>query len=385
VLFRRVVVGVDFEDASLVAARWVNRYLAHEAELVLAFVREAPTLPSFVRTSAARVRGWSADEAHAIRRSLLSLAELLSPGRARVELREGVTSDELARLAAEVGADLICVGRGRRWRGSARFGATTPQRLLMRSRVPVLVVAGARPALPESVLAAIDERPGGEAVPRVAVRVAAALEARLDALHVLEPDVVQQLQARVRSTLPRHGAVERDDAQRRALTGSIALGAGLDSATSAACEDARSAADAWASRLLDASGAPRRLSTSVLRIGDPAQQLLAHARRAGTGLIVVGRGGDASHERVPEGARPLGSTTRAVLWMTTCPVLVVPPDVHQSDATSPLNECGARGRPAALVRALRAPAGPRSGPGTDPSPLPPAARRRREAGPGDAA
>jgi nucleotide-binding universal stress UspA family protein len=47
---RKIVVGVDFTDASLAAARWAATHFAPDAEIVLAHVVPSVRVPSFLRT-----------------------------------------------------------------------------------------------------------------------------------------------------------------------------------------------------------------------------------------------------------------------------------------------------------------------------------------------
>ena len=51
-LFRRIVIGVDFSTASLHAVRWVATRFAPRATLYLAHVIPRPHVPTFLRTHA---------------------------------------------------------------------------------------------------------------------------------------------------------------------------------------------------------------------------------------------------------------------------------------------------------------------------------------------
>lgn len=44
---RRIVVGVDFREPSVAAARWTARELAPDAEIVLLHVVDVPRPPAF--------------------------------------------------------------------------------------------------------------------------------------------------------------------------------------------------------------------------------------------------------------------------------------------------------------------------------------------------
>jgi len=70
--------------------------------------------------------------------------------------------------------------------------------------------------------------------------------------------------------------------------------------------------------------AVRRIEREVLRAADPAEALVALTASAST--LVVGSSSDS-----PTGSGTLGTTTRAILGRTRCPVLVVP--YHRLSAT----------------------------------------------------
>ncbi len=295
--FRRVVIGVDFTEASLAAARWAGLQLAPRAEIVLVHALPAPDAPPYLR----RHLRPDADVARALvpvfDGALRGLASVIGKARTRVRVAAGAPADVLAAAAHACDADLVCVGRGSRRRGSARFGATTAHRLLARTRVPTVVVPAGRHDVPARLLAAFDARAGGEEIVRVACGLAAAFEARVDALHVIGDDV--RALARTAPSAP-------------------------DDATDAPW--LRPAARAWVARALDAAGALPSRATPVIRVGDPGEQIVAQLAASDVDLVIVGRGGDRSHAALPAGALPVGSTTRLVTWAAACPVLVLPPD-----------------------------------------------------------
>src|SRR5689334_2366859 len=128
--YRRVVVGVDFTDPSLSAARWVARRFAPDAEVVLVHALPGPDTPSYLRPFLSPAVELSAAVAPVFYGGLRGLAGLIGAGRAHVYMAVGHPADVLARAAQQFDADVVCVGRGARRRGSARFGSTTAMRLL---------------------------------------------------------------------------------------------------------------------------------------------------------------------------------------------------------------------------------------------------------------
>ncbi|MEP7346194.1 MAG: universal stress protein, partial [Gemmatimonadaceae bacterium] len=254
-------------------------------------VLEEPEVLSFLRPHMPPIPDQPAVVSPALRGGLRGLAKLLGAGRARTEILSGDPAEVLALAAAQVGADLICVGTGPHRRGSARFGATTPHRLLARAAVPVLVAPRVQLGVPGRILVPFDHRATGTTALQTAARLAAAYEAKLDALYVIETD------------LPRPGRK------------------GEGRMTDIPFADV---ARRWATAQVDDLGLPSHRRASFVHSGDAGQQIVAHACRCGTDLIVMGPGGNASAVPGCTEARHVGSTTRFVIWAAPCPVLALP-------------------------------------------------------------
>jgi len=82
-------------------------------------------------------------------------------------------------------------------------------------------------------------------------------------------------------------------------------------------EEFREDTNRWMERLLQTGLSVERVSSEVA-FGEPGNEILAAARRLGSGLIVMGRRGAGRIRRAL-----LGSVTNEVLRGTGCPVLVV--------------------------------------------------------------
>ena len=138
------------------------------------------------------------------------------------------------------------------------------------------------------ILAAVDDAPGSLRAARVATTIAAATQARLRVVSVIQ-----------------------DGAFLRALSQASSVPKGD--------ERMRGAADALL-RHVAAIAAEAGVSVeTVVRDGDPGQQIVAEAVRWRTDLVVVGR---CEH---PGGSRlVLGRVTQHVLELVDVPVLVVP-------------------------------------------------------------
>jgi nucleotide-binding universal stress UspA family protein len=359
---RRVVVGVDFTDASLAAARWAASHFAPGAEVVLVHVAPGAGVPSFVRADLPSPPEIAAAVAPALYGALRGLAEFVDRDRTRVELVIGNPAEALAGLADEITADVICVGRGRRRRGGARFGATTPQRLLLRTRVPTLVVPASAPETPTRVVLGVDEHSGEGDVVEQAFRLAAALEASVDLLHVIAPGV-EHLVSGMRKAVDPMGGV----------SGPLALRALGEVGDGNERDWLQDRARTWVHALMEDAGSSAARSTPVIRWGDPGSEIIRHARRGAADLIIIGRGGGAAQPCLPGTLLPLGSTARLVTWAAPCPVLVLPLQVSPGVVPRPpAREPGQRTK--ANVIALRS---AQNGPSR---PLPPAARHERSVG-----
>lgn len=305
--WRRIIVGVDFSEASLAAARWIATDFAPDAELILVNVVPTPDVPAYLPSELSPSSdGDGSAIPSAIHGGLRGLAELIRAGRVRVRVSNGSPADALVRVATQCRADLICVGRGRRRRGSARFGATTSQRLLARNRLPTLIVPAARLTAPSRVIAAVDDRHNGRRVLDVGRVLGAAHEAHIDALHVIEKELLDYV-------VSQEPFKDRGAAEPYRIWGSPGgSGAWL-----------RSRARDWVVDELREVDAGIYGASATVQSGDAGQEIIRRARETNADLIVIGRGGAAAHDDVGTTV-PVGSTARMVAWAAPCPVLVLP-------------------------------------------------------------
>ena len=311
--FGKIVIGIDFSDASLAGARWVSNHLASRAELVLIHVVPLPRPPIYLHEHI----GLTIDERSTLvprlYRALRGFADLLSSDRVRVGIRSGVPWSALARVADDVKADLICVGRGPKRQGSSRFGATTPQRLLAISQVPVLVIPQGVVSKPGRVFAALSGRPGGERVIPIAKALATAWGSRLEAIHVIEADVHQF--SRTSTSTP--AAKDWIGTELVDRGGCI----GIDALDQSALH---TLAGEWLASTVSAAGATKS-DYRLIRIGDAGQELIKMAREnPGSSVMVLGRVAESLPTPPSHAEYRCGSTTRMVLWAAPGPVFVVP-------------------------------------------------------------
>jgi nucleotide-binding universal stress UspA family protein len=297
--FQRIVVGVDFSSGSLNAVRWLAGTFAPGARIFVVHVIAQPSVPPFLRSHLAA--DLSEQEA-TLYPGLRAFAGFAGGDPADAIVAAGNPSVELARLATVLGADLICVGRSRRRSGSGRFGATTPQRLLAHTSIPMLIVPESACVVPGAVLAAVSDGRDATETLEVGAALAECWNVRLVALHALEPEVVAFARGMSR------GSSETADAR--------------------LCE----LANEWLAAFVAAHASSERRQ-AITRVGDAGEEVIAHAARTGAGMIVAGRRVRHHVNDVASGVAGVGSTTRLITWATSCPVLVLgsgAPDTHRS-------------------------------------------------------
>ena len=318
--FKKILIGIDFSDASLAGARWVADHLAPKADLVLVHVVSLPRPPIYLHEHIASTIDQRSTLVPRLYTALRGFADLLGHDRVRVGIRTGVPWSAIARVADEVKADLICVGRGNKRHGSSRFGATTPQRLLGVSHVPVLAIPQGVVTKPSRVLAALSGRPGGERVMSVAKSLASAWDSRLGAIHVVEADVRQDSRISTGASRPHLiGARPADDGR------SIGIDALDESAL-------RTLASQWLASTISEAGAIATDQPSI-RLGDAGQELITSARNEpGPSVVVMGRVGETLPKPPLRAQYRCGSTTRMVLWAAPGPILVLPLESSEAHA-----------------------------------------------------
>ena len=306
--FSRVVVALDFSDASTATAAWVAQHFAAGAELVFVHVLHVPTPPRFLEGRyPSRDRLVETARAGAELR-LRELTSLLATGLVWTEVRIGDPDEQIVRVATEYGADLIVIGRsaprGGLW---GRLG-TTAHRVLRRTTVPVLLAGEVRARAPSRLLVGLDDSDLTSPVLDWTGFLLERFHAEAVILHVVHP-----LEFDHTATL-QHGLLK-----------SAADAIDGDPVEEQPLRDAQ----AWLGGRLEerfGSSPVRKRMTPVAIEGLPADTLIAEASRRGAELIVLGSRGAGALQRFL-----LGSVAEAVLRDSKWPVLVVvrPDDVSE--------------------------------------------------------
>ena len=285
----RILVGVDFRQPSLAAARWAAAHFG-KCTIELAHVLPIPEVPAFLRPSMPalddRLRTAAASPLPALR----GFAGTLGAKNLSVQVRVGPPVDGLAEAAASFGAQLVVLGRktldGSRGR--------TLERLIRRLAVPALVVDSRVGESPRRILAAVDDGPIGRKVVGWAAALAQHFGAELTLLHSLSESLLAH------QWLWEERACESEPES---------LGKSSRWVTPT---------HEWLQRLSDDVGqAPR--GRTIVAVGAPGPVILNRARVGRADLIVVGRNG--AHAT---STADIGSATRLALRAAKVPILVVP-------------------------------------------------------------
>jgi nucleotide-binding universal stress UspA family protein len=299
----RVVVGIDFSEPSLRAARWVAQRFAPGAQLILVHVVHLPPARlSLADRSTRRERLIETARAGAELR-LRQLSDSIATGLVWIEVRVGQPSGEIVRVAEEYGADLIVVGRPEGREGGRGGVDTTAQRVLRRSKVPVLLARERTSAKlnvsDPQLLVAVDDSDMTTAVLAWGRSLAERLSVHATVLHALDGTHYSSVAtpadplAWAELYSPRYGppsvVTEVRDAER------------------------------WLSERVRAIDDGGRMTPVVIgRLTPPADVILAEAEQRDAELIVLGSRGAGTVSRLL-----FGSVAESVLLGASCPVLVV--------------------------------------------------------------
>ncbi|HEX6250464.1 MAG TPA: universal stress protein [Gemmatimonadaceae bacterium] len=281
-----VLVGIDFSEPSLEAARWVARHLARGAPLVLVHAVHVPQPPSFLRGLYPAVEPVVEDASQGAEVRLRELADGLGRD-ADVIVRTGHPDDTLRNVAQEIGAGILVVGargdRGGVWR---LFGSTAER--VARQAPCALLLARALPAGPmRTALVTVDDSDSAGSVLSWAAKFSGVEPERMVLLHVVS------------------GAV----------SGVVRMGAEASEAREAE-RKLREQAEEWLRGLAVSAGLAE--ATIEVRLGDAAMEILRAADRHAVDVVVVGQHG-AGHGMF------LGSTAEFVLRQGSGPVMLAAP------------------------------------------------------------
>ena len=289
-----LVIGMDFSDAAIAAARWTHEHIAPTAELVLVHVIDPPHQPLFARSklpSPEIVEHAARDFAEA---RLAELTRQLGAAGIRHEIRVGKPASVIPAMAAQLGADLVVVGPHGDRPNTAKFLGTTADRIVRLSPVPVLVATNPRPAPPRRLLVPVDDADNLLHLLDVARDLALRFDAELTLFHVISNAVYSHVASMSYATSPDEESARREIHQELEAEGRR-----------------------WLDQLIHTGLDDSRVHAHVThgKAGDASVEM---ANRMDADLIVLGRKGSGL-----VAPALLGSTVGTVLHGARCPVWVV--------------------------------------------------------------
>src|SRR5690606_23931576 len=135
----RVVIGMDFSEPSIAAARWAALHFAPDAELVLVHSIEIQRPPRFLRAALPPPAELEETTRQGAEQRLREVGLSLGAPRIWPVVREGRPADQIAAVAEERGADLIIVGEHGRSGGIRGLVGSTAEQLARSAPAPVLL------------------------------------------------------------------------------------------------------------------------------------------------------------------------------------------------------------------------------------------------------
>lgn len=286
---RTVVIGMDFNEPSLSAARWTAKHFAPGAELVIVHTIEILRPPTFLEGVLPPAEELLEAAQQDAEPPLREISQSIDADKIRLMLRVGRPSDEIAEVAREVEADLIVVGDYGRREGVRGGPGSTAEQLARCAPAPVLIARGLPPGQPERILVPIDESALASPVLNWARFLSRKFEARLIALNTLS-----------------YG-----------LYGAFRLARSTEEADRLE-DESRRAAESWLeTRLEEAKVDPEDAEVQVA-FGQPGFEIVDAADRASADLIVMGSRGRGQVE-----PSVLGGVASAVLRGSRLPVLII--------------------------------------------------------------
>jgi len=290
-VLERILVGVDFRQPSLAAARWAATHFGSCTRIELAHVLSVPEVPGFLKPMMPALDDRLEIAVGSPLPGMRGFAATLGAQDLSVQVRVGPAVQSLADAARSLEADVVVLGRkaldGSRGR--------TLERLIRQLTVPALVIGGGAEERPRRILAAVDDAPIGRQVVDWAAALAHHFGAELTLLHVLS------------DTLLAHDWLW--EAGARSESGCARLGSSFRWVAPT---------HAWLRGLGRSDGRPP-VARTIVAVGAAGPVILERARALRADLIVLGRNG--AHAT---GSAEIGSAARLVLRGTQMPALIVP-------------------------------------------------------------
>jgi nucleotide-binding universal stress UspA family protein len=292
--FDRILIGMDFSETAIKAAKWASEHFAPTAEITLVHVIDLPDQPPFGRHLLPAPDVIEADAREYAATHLREVASYLTPEAPRCEIRVGKPYEQITKLARESNASLVVVGpHGDRPRPS-KFLGTTAERIVRTSPVAVLVATNPPPGPPRNLLVPVDEVAITPTLLEWTRNLADDFDADVTLLHVWSNAVYSHVASMS------YAAKAREADAREEISNEL-----------------RDAGLHWLKEIAR-TGIERDRVSAVVTHGKPGDATIQQASAMHADLIVLGRRGTGL-----VAPALLGSTVGTVLHGSSCPVLVV--------------------------------------------------------------
>jgi nucleotide-binding universal stress UspA family protein len=292
--FDTILIGMDFSETAIKAAKWASEHFAPRAEITLVHVIDLPDQPPFGRHLLPAPDVIEADAREYAATHLREVASYLTPEAPRREIRVGKPYEQITNLARESNVSLVIVGpHGDRPRPS-KFLGTTAERIVRTSPVAVLVATNPPSGPPRNLLVPVDEMSVTPTLLEWTRQLADDFDADVTLLHVWSNAVYSHVASMS------YAAKAREADAREEISNEL-----------------RDAGLHWL-REIARTGIQRDRVSAVVTHGKPGDATIQQASAMHADLIVLGRRGTGL-----VAPALLGSTVGTVLHGSSCPVLVV--------------------------------------------------------------
>jgi nucleotide-binding universal stress UspA family protein len=291
---QRLLIGMDFSDVGIAAAKWATQSFSPAAAVTLAHIVELPDMPRFASDTHPPVKTIEGVAREHAESRLREIATFLTPDVTGREIRVGRPAEEMITLARETNADLVVIGPHDDRPRPSKFLGTTAERIVRMSPVPVLVAGSPRAGAPHNILVPVDDADITPTLLRWTRDLATRFDADVTLLHVISNAVYSHIAsmsyATSHSDAEGHSEIQKELAQ-----------AGVH----------------WLEELAR-TGIDRERVSAAVTYGKAGDAALEMANAMVADLIILGRRGSGL-----VAPALLGSTVGTVLHGARCPVLVI--------------------------------------------------------------
>lgn len=292
--YRKIVVGIDFSDASITAAKWTSQWFAPDAEIALAHAVDLPHRPIFAPASIPSLDTTKEALLDFATTRLNDIARFLSDKTIRREIRRGKPADVIHKVVFDLGADLVAIGPHGDRPHTAGFLGSVADRIVRLSPVSVLVVTEPQHRKPEHILVPIDDSRITPTVLACVRSLAETFDASVTLAHVWSNALYSHVASMSYATAHDERKAKREIQK-----------------------EISNEARRWLEALAR-TGIDRERVNAVVTHGNAGDETLALAKQIKPDVIVMGRRGSGL-----VAPALLGSTLGRVLHGARCPVLVV--------------------------------------------------------------